>query len=673
MQSVSARRPMTNTEANTGANTEAKAGAIAKAMAQTRALAAHASRGRCCWLLRRLGRLLGAMLLATSVVQATTIDLEASLRGMGPAVGARAAEVDAITQAFRVGDFPRAQQLARELRNATPGVADHELLLALSFIGGEQLAALAEQISTLDASSVNTADRIRIVAARHFRSQGRNFLAQYFLRTPRTPEGERERLQMDAQVFTAAQRITAAQAAQLAILKRDRDNADALLNMARLHLLEHKPSRALAYAKRIAVLNAAAGKVSVEQQLVAANAYMLVGDLAQAERAFADLSNGPFAPMATFNLALISSLRGDYAKSLRAFRSLSKSKPMLSDPLPGVVLALLGAGDANAAHALLSGAQREPGDPLDALLAAAVASAQGDWPGAGEKFHTAGRLFIDMALPDFESRRALGTEPVAAALDLARRNYLYRLGYFRLAASGEVPGGGRSPAPVFSLLTKARSAFKAGRSAEALELYSAVIRASPQLITPLVESADIHFFEGKTERAIRLYQQAVKAQPQLSVLRLQLGDLLSASGRAQDALQAYAAITLREPDNAHAASRIASVLFEAEGDARAALPHAQRAHRAATGNAQITALLGRIQQALGDSDSALTLLRQALNESRGNDPQILAWLGDLLLVRNESEKARRAYERALNFAIEFAHRPAVEKAYLQLAGLDART
>lgn len=610
--------------------------------------------------LRRLA--LVAVMLGAHGAGAAPLDLDAALRGLEQSAG-RDARVTAVTDALRAGVFERAESLALALRDATPGNADHELLLALARVGSERLAALERQLAALAERSPEAADHVRTVVARHYLSRGRTFLARHFMAGARTAAGESERMRVEAEIHTRAQRVTEAKAAQLLLLKRDPDDTRALLDMARLHLLEQQPARALAYTARVAELGVGGPSLA----LVNANAHMLAGHLEAADAAFAAVGDGP--ELVAFNRALLAQLRGDAQAALTAYRRLDPARLPLTNPVPGLVLAALDAGDVPLARRALDGL-RAPGDPLTALLEATIAAAKGDLDAAGSALARAGFLFVDVTLPGFDARRYLGTEPAAALADLAMRNYLYRLGYFRLAARGPVPGGDRPPVPALSLITKARANWKAALEAEAMEIYAALRRAHPELVAPLVESADIHFFRGETETAIRLYEQAVREHPQVAALGLQLGNLLSTAGRTREALDAYAAVLARDPGNADAEARIASVLLEQRGAPGEALPHARRAHQTAPADPRFTALLGRIHHALGHREKALELLREALNRSGGRDPQVFAALGHLLVDMDRRDEARRALEHALNAGSGLSDRDAAAQAFLRLAGLE---
>ena len=97
-------------------------------------------------------------------------------------------------------------------------------------------------------------------------------------------------------------------------------------------------------------------------------------------------------------------------------------------------------------------------------------------------------------------------------------------------------------------LNRARTAALAGRSEEAVSLYTRAIQGSPDSAFLYRELAGVERQEGQIDRALEHFAKAVELEPGDAASRVQIGEMLEARDDFSGAAEAFAAALAIEPD-----------------------------------------------------------------------------------------------------------------------------
>ncbi len=204
-----------------------------------------------------------------------------------------------------------------------------------------------------------------------------------------------------------------------------------------------------------------------------------------------------------------------------------------------------------------------------------------------------------------------------------------------IAVHGEVPEFHALRGRVLSALgdaVQARAAFERALSLDARHVAS------------LVGLGRLAERSGDAAAALQWYDRARAADPVVAEPALAAAELVAARGERAVAIERFEGVLRVEPLHAGAAGRLAELL-EQSGDLDRARDLAQRAV-ALQGGSEVREQLGRLQVAKGDVQSAVAILRQAVDR----DPERASlhyWLGRALSLAGDDAAARVAYGEAL--------------------------
>ena len=112
-------------------------------------------------------------------------------------------------------------------------------------------------------------------------------------------------------------------------------------------------------------------------------------------------------------------------------------------------------------------------------------------------------------------------------------------------------------------LNRARTAALAGRSEDAIALYTRAIEGSPDSAFLYRELAAVERQHGDTDRALEHYTKAAALEPSDSASRVQIGEILEVRGDFEGAAKALAAALALEPD-AHVEAKLEILRARAE-------------------------------------------------------------------------------------------------------------
>ncbi|HXJ01960.1 MAG TPA: tetratricopeptide repeat protein, partial [Micropepsaceae bacterium] len=253
------------------------------------------------------------------------------------------------------------------------------------------------------------------------------------------------------------------------------------------------------------------------------------------------------------------------------------------------------------------------------------------------------------------------------------------------------------------LLQEALKLRRAGKLAEAAELYGQVLRDEPQHFEALHALGILNYQSGRFEDAESLIRQAVAVNPNAAEAAYNHACLLQRLNRPQDALASFDAALAVKPDYIEALVNRGGVLWalkrreEALANSQRVLALKPDLAEAWNNQGGMLQALERFEEALQSFDRALALkpnyaeswknrgvvltllqryaealpaIEKAL-QAAPNDPELLGRRADLLAFLNRSEEAAAAYERFLalrpndanawfarGFALQGLNRPA---------------
>ena len=230
-----------------------------------------------------------------------------------------------------------------------------------------------------------------------------------------------------------------------------------------------------------------------------------------------------------------------------------------------------------------------------------------------------------------------------------------------------------------ALLQDALRLRRAGKLAEAAELYGQVLRAEPKHFEALHALGILNYQSGRLEEAERLIRQAVAANPNAADAAYNHACLLQKLNRPEEALAAFDSALAIRPDYLEALVNRGGVLWalkrreEALANSQKVVALKPDLAEGWNNHGGVLQALERFEEALASYDRALALkpsyaeswknrgavltilqrhdealaaIDKAL-QGRPNDPELLGRRADLLALLNRTEEAAAAYERYL--------------------------
>lgn len=194
-------------------------------------------------------------------------------------------------------------------------------------------------------------------------------------------------------------------------------------------------------------------------------------------------------------------------------------------------------------------------------------------------------------------------------------------------------------------LHQARQHHAAGRLAEAVAIYEAVLAREPRHADALHLLGVAHMQVGRTSDALALIERAIAIRPDFHEAHNNRGNLLKVAGRIDEAVLAYRAALAANPRYAAAHHHLGIALFEA-GDLDAAVSSYRSALHIVPGFADALSNLGTALRDLGQLDDAVRCYEQAL-ALQPDRAETLGGMGVALHRLDRIPEALACYERAL--------------------------
>lgn len=157
--------------------------------------------------------------------------------------------------------------------------------------------------------------------------------------------------------------------------------------------------------------------------------------------------------------------------------------------------------------------------------------------------------------------------------------------------------------PDTTALARARATAVAGDRTTSIRLYDELLRASPDDVTLLVESAQQLSWNSQYEAAVHRYEQALSIEPGNRFAARERAKVLSWSGRYPDAVDAFRGLVAQDPEDVEARLGLARTLSwsgrqqEARAEYESVLAAGNRVGEARLGLAQTWAWSGQLDEA----------------------------------------------------------------------------
>lgn len=196
--------------------------------------------------------------------------------------------------------------------------------------------------------------------------------------------------------------------------------------------------------------------------------------------------------------------------------------------------------------------------------------------------------------------------------------------------------------------------WRRGSRVAALDEVDQAIKLSPDDVKLLVRAAEWRLATGELRAAAERVEQALDVAPETANAWSLRGQILEQSGQLADALAAYHRSLAIDPRQPTVRQRLATV-YLALGRPQPALAHlqaAQELYLAGAEPAELLALAGRANVALGRYDDAIEPLARAA-ERAPPTPELLCQLAEAQLLSGRVQPAEQALRTAL--AMDPAH------------------
>jgi serine/threonine-protein kinase len=335
--------------------------------------------------------------------------------------------------------------------------------------------------------------------------------------------------------------------------------------------------------------------------------------------------------------------RADTSERLAALKALAGSARF--DELHPATLVLLGnglagAGDREAAEAVLSEAQRRhPGDLWTNQDLGRVLKDRSKREEAIRYFLAARALHPPIGHELAHALEAKGErdEALAVLRDLVRMQ----------------------PARGFHLACLGRHLLERGRSGEAAEALEAAVadfqervRHHPEYPWAHAKLGDALSNQGHVDEAIAAYREAVRLRPDEPSFLNGLGLALDARGKLDDAITCYREVIRLRPEFHHAHYNLGNA-FRKLGNLEEAVAAYREAIRLQPDHTEVYSNLGLAYKDQGKLDEAIAAFREAIR-LRPDDGQVYSNLGIVLEAQGKRDEAVAAFREAIRFRPEFA-------------------
>jgi predicted O-linked N-acetylglucosamine transferase (SPINDLY family) len=201
-------------------------------------------------------------------------------------------------------------------------------------------------------------------------------------------------------------------------------------------------------------------------------------------------------------------------------------------------------------------------------------------------------------------------------------------------------------------LESGMSHHRAGRLAEAQEIYRRVLALQPNHPDALHRLGMLMDHTGRPDAAVELIQRAIQLRPNLPGAHSNLGNALANAGRIDEAIASHRTALRLDPNSAEAQNNLGAVLANA-GQLEEAISLFQRAIGRRPDFSEAHVNLGDALAGAGKLDEAIAAYRQAIR-LRPDHFQAYDDLGNALQRKEQFDEAIATHRRAIQLKPDFA-------------------
>lgn len=201
------------------------------------------------------------------------------------------------------------------------------------------------------------------------------------------------------------------------------------------------------------------------------------------------------------------------------------------------------------------------------------------------------------------------------------------------------------------------------RYTEAIALFQKALAKAPNS-NVLVQLAVAYWRDGQRDKSLETLEDWVQKYPKDQRVRFVLANRYLTLNKLPEAKTSFAKVVEAAPKNWPALNNLAWVLLTM-GDAKGALPHAERALMLSKNRPSVMDTAGLILLKLGENDRAVKLLRGA-SEKVPKNPEIKFHFARALVGAGNKDEARRVLKAILAESPAFSERPKAESLLKEL-------
>ena len=252
----------------------------------------------------------------------------------------------------------------------------------------------------------------------------------------------------------------------------------------------------------------------------------------------------------------------------------------------------------------------------------------------------------------FEQSLALYREVIAIDPDHAGAHYasgiaVSELGDSETAESMLKRAAGLAPKNPLPYIPLARIQAAGGDFDKGLASVDKALAIDSGLMTAIVLKGDLLDAAGRSDEALAVFSAAAEGAPADARPVLKAAMLYHGLGRADEAITAYREALARHPQNAVAHNNLAALLLDENEDLADAETHAARAVELAPDNPDYNDTLAWVRRAAGRGEEALKAIRKAAAIAPGNH-EIKYHLAVLLSENGKKLEAANVLQGALS-------------------------
>ena len=565
---------------------------------------------------------------------------------------------------LKENEYEKVINLGKQYVGSNPQDPQAHLIMILGWIGLEQQKSIDAHLYELNLRLPEVANAIKFNMAKYYASKDKYKQALDYLPKNPAAKDKLKTMHLQALIYIQSGKKDEALAAYQSILKQAPNDEPSMLKLATLYLSDKNYNESVRYARKLIALK----PNSASALVILGTNQLLLNQPERAVNTFKKVTSlQPKSAVGILNLATAYHALKRYEDAQRIYEKLARTYPDIQEGHTGLALAYLAQDNVTKSRRAAKRAIAvNPKYSIPHLIVAAAALSENDIASANLAFKNTGDIFIDFQRPRFDASSYFRHQPLATVSTLANSVFFSQQGYLEMAlqaSSGTVNDVKQAP---FVAITRARASWKMGQTDKAQSILQNVSRNFPELVTPVIESADISFFTDKQKTALANYQKAMQIAPELTVLHMNLGNLYNALGDPDNAVSQYKQYLKKNPRSTEALNQIAATISEVQNMPEKALPFALDAQKIEPESLQVKDTLGDIYFRLGRFQESLKQYEAVAAAAKSVNPKTYYRIGLNYLNLKDTENAEIFIERAVSIGVDFPLRDEAVKKLKQL-------